>query len=107
MEYVLDDSNPMGKKAVAWDQRPGTAAIGEDMCPAVPLTDFAPSATAADIKAAANNDFLDANPAPALTDIKLSVMDVSIAIGPGRGCRSKGSRSRLDRRKPRSGRRLA
>ncbi|MGB1734149.1 MAG: glycine betaine ABC transporter substrate-binding protein, partial [Acidimicrobiales bacterium] len=78
MEYVLDDSNPMGQEGgEAWDQRPGTAAIGEDMCPARSADGLCPIGwAAADIKAAANNDFLDANPAAKqlLTDIKLSVM---------------------------------
>jgi|TARA_B100001142_G_C14264825_1_gene628526 glycine betaine/proline transport system substrate-binding protein len=90
MEYVLDDSNPMGQEGgEAWDQRPGTAAIGEDMCPARSADGLCPIGwAAADIKAAANNDFLDANPAAKqlLTDIKLSVMDVSIAnVAQGEG----------------------
>ena len=90
LEYVLDDSNPMGQEGgEAWDQRPGTAAIGEDMCPARSADGLCPIGwAAADIKAAANNDFLDANPAAKqlLTDIKLSVMDVSIAnVAQGEG----------------------
>ena len=90
MEYVLDDSNPMGQDGgEAWDQRPGTAAIGEDMCPARSADGLCPIGwAAADIKAAANNDFMDANPAAAqlLTDIKLSVMDVSVAnVAQGEG----------------------
>ena len=90
LEYVLDDSNPMGQEGgEAWDQRPGTAAIGEDMCPARSADGLCPIGwAAADIKAAANNNFLDANPAAKqlLTDIKLSVMDVSIAnVAQGEG----------------------
>ncbi len=90
MEYVLDDSNPTGQDGgEAWDQRPGTAAIGEDMCPARSADGLCPIGwAAADIKAAANNDFMDANPAAAqlLTDIKLSVMDVSVAnVAQGEG----------------------
>ncbi|MBM44897.1 MAG: hypothetical protein CL458_01445 [Acidimicrobiaceae bacterium] len=83
MEYILDDSNPDGQdNGETWDQRPGTAAIGEDMCPARSADGLCPIGwAAADIKAAANNDFMDANPAAKqlLTDIKLSVMDVSVA----------------------------
>ena len=90
MEYILDDSNPNNQEGgEAWDQRPGTAAIGEDMCPARSADGLCPIGwAAADIKAAANNDFLDANPAAKqlLTDIKLSVMDVSIAnVAQGEG----------------------
>ena len=83
MEYILDDSNPDGQdNGETWDQRPGTAAIGEDMCPARSADGLCPIGwAAADIKAAANNDFMDANPAAKelLTIIKLSVMDVSVA----------------------------
>ena len=83
MEYILDDSNPDGQdNGETWDQRPGTAAIGEDMCPARSADGLCPIGwAAADIKAAANNDFMDANPAAKqlLTDVKLSVMDVSVA----------------------------
>tara|TARA_B100000427_G_scaffold202200_1_gene168032 strand:+ start:227 stop:1384 length:1158 start_codon:yes stop_codon:yes gene_type:complete len=83
MEYILDDSNPDGQdNGETWDQRPGTAAIGEDMCPARSADGLCPIGwAAADIKAAGNNDFMDANPAAKqlLTDIKLSVMDVSVA----------------------------
>ena len=90
MDYVLDDSNPMGQDGgEAWDQRPGTAAISAEMCPARTADDLCPIGwVAADIKAAANNDFMSANPAAAqlLTDIKLSVMDVSVAnVAQGEG----------------------
>jgi glycine betaine/proline transport system substrate-binding protein len=83
MEYILDDSNPDGQdNGETWDQRPGTAAIGENMCPARSADGLCPIGwAAADIKAAGNNDFMAANPAAGqlLTDIKLSVMDVSVA----------------------------
>ena len=83
MEYILDDSNPMGQDGgEGWDQRPGTAAIGEDMCPARSADGLCPIGwAAADIQAAANNDFLAANPAAEelFLQIKLSVMDVSVA----------------------------
>ena len=90
MDYVLDDSNPMGQDGgEAWDQRPGTAAISAEMCPARTADDLCPIGwVAADIKAAANNDFMSANPAAAqlITDIKLSVMDVSVAnVAQGEG----------------------
>ena len=83
MEYILDDSNPMGQDGgEGWDQRPGTAAIGEAMCPARTDDGLCPIGwAAADIQAAANNDFLAANPAAEelFLQIKLSVMDVSVA----------------------------
>ena len=90
MDYVLDDSNPNQQEGgEAWDQRPGTAAIGADMCPAQNADGLCKIGwVAADIKAAANNDFLDENPAAKqlLTDIKLSVMDVSVAnVAQGEG----------------------
>ena len=109
MDYVLDDSNPMGQDGgEAWDQRPGTAAISAEMCPARTADDLCPIGwVAADIKAAANNDFMSANPAAAqlLTDIKLSVMDVSVAnVAQGEGADPKdlaadwiaGNRSTVD-----------
>ncbi len=83
MEYILDDSNPNDQEGgEAWDQRPGSAAIGEDMCPARNAEGLCPIGwAAADIRAAANNDFLAANPAAEelFEQIVLSVMDVSIA----------------------------
>ena len=83
MEYILDDSNPNDQDGgEGYDQRPGTAAIGEDMCPARSPDGLCPIGwAAADIQAAANNDFLAANPAAEelFIQIKLSVMDVSIA----------------------------
>ena len=90
MGYILDDSNPNNQEGgEAWDQRPGNAAIGTDMCPARDSEDLCPIGwAAADIKAAANVDFLAENPAAEqlLTDIKLSVMDVSLAnVAQGEG----------------------
>ncbi len=83
MEYILDDSNPNEQDGgEGWDQRPGTAAIGEAMCPARSADGLCPIGwAAADIQAAANNDFLAANPAAEelFKQIKLSVMDVSVA----------------------------
>ena len=83
MDYILDDSNPNNQDGgEGWDQRPGTAAIGEDMCPARSADGLCPIGwAAADIQAAANNDFLAANPAAEelFKQIKLSVMDVSVA----------------------------
>ena len=83
LEYILDDSNPNNQDGgEGWDQRPGTAAIGEDMCPARSDDGLCPIGwAAADIQAAANNDFLAANPAAEelFKQIKLSVMDVSVA----------------------------
>ena len=83
MDYILDDSNPNNQEGgEGWDQRPGTAAIGEDMCPARSADGLCPIGwAAADIQAAANNDFLAANPAAEelFLQIKLSVMDVSLA----------------------------
>ncbi len=83
MEYILDDSNPNDQDGgEGWDQRPGSAAIGEDMCPARNAEGLCPIGwAAADIQAAANNDFLAANPAAEelFKQIVLSVMDVSVA----------------------------
>ncbi|MDP7066332.1 MAG: glycine betaine ABC transporter substrate-binding protein [Acidimicrobiales bacterium] len=81
--WILDDSNPNNQEGgEAWDQRPGSAAIGEDMCPARNDEGLCPIGwAAADIQAAANNDFLAANPAAEelFKQIVLSVMDVSVA----------------------------
>ena len=83
MEYILDDSNPNEQDGgEGWDQRPGTAAISEDMCPARTADGLCPIGwAAADIQAAANNDFLAENPAAEelFKQIVLSVMDVSVA----------------------------
>ncbi|HIF66099.1 MAG TPA: hypothetical protein EYQ34_05810 [Acidimicrobiia bacterium] len=83
MEYILDNSNPNNQEGgEEWDQRPGSAAIGEDMCPARNAEGLCPIGwAAADIQAAANNDFLAANPAAEelFKQIVLSVMDVSVA----------------------------
>lgn len=81
VEDVLDDSNPTGDEGgEAHDQRPGTAAIGTDVCPSA--TDVCQTGwVAADILVTANNDFLEANPAAAalLEQVTLSVIDVSLA----------------------------
>ena len=83
MDYILDDSNPNDQDGgEGWDQRPGTAAISEEMCPARSADGLCPIGwAAADIQAAANNDFLADNPAAEelFKQIVLSVMDVSVA----------------------------
>ena len=109
MEAILDDSNPMGQDGGdGWDQRPGTAAIGEDQCPARSADGLCPIGwKAADIRAAANNQFLADNPAAEelLLQIKLSVMDISLAnVAQGEGADPKdlaadwiaGNRSTVD-----------
>ena len=84
VDEVVDDSNPLGREGGAeWDQRPGTAAIGPDLCP-----DAAERGTcqlgwvAADIIATARTDFLEENPAAAklLEIVELNVVDVSLQI---------------------------
>ena len=90
MEAILDNSNPMDQEGgEGWDQRPGTAAISEDQCPARSADGLCPIGwKAADIRAAANNDFLAANPAAEelLKQIKFSVMEISLAnVAQGEG----------------------
>ena len=83
VEEVIDDSNPTGVEGgESHDQRPGTAAIGPDQCPAAEGANTCQMGwVAADILASANNDFLDANPAAAelLRQVTISVIDVSLA----------------------------
>jgi len=78
---VIDDSNPSGVEGgEAYDQRPGTANIGTDLCPGA--TDSCQLGwVAADIQVTANNDFLAANPAAAklLELVQLPIFDVSVA----------------------------
>lgn len=91
VESVLDDSNPTGQEGGAeHDQRPGTAAIGPDQCPAAADNDGVCLIgwVAADIQVTANNDFLAANPAAeALFEaVTLSVIEVSLAnVAQGEG----------------------
>lgn len=80
---VVDDSNPTGQDGgESHDQRPGTANIGADQCPAAATADTCQLGwIAADIQVTANNDFLAANPAAAklLELVKLPIIDVSLA----------------------------
>ena len=89
VEDVLDDSNPLGRADGAiWDQRPGTAAIGADVCP-----DAAQRGTcqlgweASDILVTARNDLLDNHPTAAklLEVVELNVMDVSRQVAAQEG----------------------
>jgi len=92
VENVLDDSNPTDEEGGAsYDQRPGTAAIGTEQCPAAadgPDGLCQIGWVAADIQVTANNDFLAANPAAEalFAVVKLSVIDVSLAnVAQGEG----------------------
>ena len=79
---TLDDSNPAGEDGgEAHDQRPGTASIGTDQCPASADGQCRLGWIAADIMVTANQDFLDANPAAAklFELVVLPVIDVSLA----------------------------
>ena len=79
---TIDDSNPNGEEGgEEYDQRPGTANIGADLCPGSVDGSCELGWVAADILVTANNDFLAANPAAAelLAQVKLSVIDVSLA----------------------------
>lgn len=81
MENILDDSNPTGADGgEGWDQRPGTAGIGPDSCPASQDGTCPLGWVAADIRVSVNNDFADANPAAAtfLELFQMSVLDVSL-----------------------------
>ena len=82
VDATLDDSNPAGEDAgEAHDQRPGTASIGTDQCPASADGSCRLGWIAADIMVTANQDFLDANPAAAklFELVVLPVIDVSLA----------------------------
>ena len=80
---VVDDSNPAGEDGgESHDQRPGTANIGADQCPAAEADGICQLGwIAADIQVTANNDFLAANPAAAklLELVKLPIIEVSLA----------------------------
>lgn len=80
---VVDDSNPAGEDGgESHDQRPGTANIGADQCPAAETEGICQLGwIAADIQVTANNDFLAANPAAAklLELVKLPIIEVSLA----------------------------
>ena len=83
VENVLDDSNPTNEEGgEAYDQRPGTANIGPEQCPAAANADTCQLGFAVnDIQVTANTAWLEANPAAAalLEQVKLSVIDASLA----------------------------
>lgn len=83
VDEVIDDSNPTNQEGgESSDQRPGTANIGADICPAAADADTCQLGwMAADIQVTANNEFLADNPAAAklLELVKLPVIDVSLA----------------------------
>ncbi len=83
VEETIDDSNPNGEEGgESYDQTPGTAAIGEDLCPGAAIDgECRLGWVAADIQVTGNVDFLDANPAAKalFEEVTLSVIDVSLA----------------------------
>ena len=83
VEEVIDDSNPTGAEGgELHDQRPGTANIGPDQCPAAAEMGTCQLGwTAADILVTANDDFMAANPAAEelFRQVRISVIDVSLA----------------------------
>ena len=89
VEDVIDDSNPTGREGgEGYDQRPGTASIGTDKCPGSVDGVCTMGWVAADIQAAANNDFLAANPAVekmlelfAMDVVEVSLMNVEMGDG--------------------------
>ena len=89
VEDVIDDSNPLGREGgEGYDQRPGTASIGTDTCPGSVDGSCSLGFVAADIQAAANNDFLAANPAVekmlelfAMDVVEVSLMNVEMGDG--------------------------
>jgi len=89
VEEVIDDSNPTGREGgEGYDQRPGTASIGTDKCPGSVDGVCTMGWIAADIQAAANNDFLAANPAVekmlelfAMDVVEVSLMNVEMGDG--------------------------
>ena len=81
VDEVIDDSNPTGREGgEGYDQRPGTASIGTDKCPGSVDGTCQMGWIAADIQAAANNDFLAANPAveKMLELFQMDVVEVSL-----------------------------
>ena len=89
VDEVIDDSNPTGREGgESYDQRPGTAGIGTDNCPGSVDGVCQMGWIAADIRAAANNDFLAANPAVEkmlelfqMDVVEVSLMNVEMADG--------------------------
>ena len=84
VDRVLDNSNPLRRPdGENWDQRPGTAPITPDRCPDAATRDTCQLGWLVnDIRVAANNDFLQANPpATALLEaVQLDPIDVSHQI---------------------------
>ena len=84
VEEVVDDSNPLGREGgEEWDQRPGTAEIGPEECPAAESLGICPLGwLVADILVSARHDFLAENPAAAklFELIELNIVDVSLQI---------------------------
>ena len=84
VERVLDDSNPLGRSGgEEWDQRPGTASIDPAACPDAAERGICQLGwMASDIRVAARNSFLEANPAAKrlFEVVKLDLYDVSDQI---------------------------
>ena len=82
-EDVIDDSNPNGiEGGEGHDQRPGTANIGPESCPAAADAGTCQLAwVTTDIQVTANTEWLNANPyaAELFCAVQLSVIDVSLA----------------------------
>ena len=81
VDEVIDDSNPTGAEGgESYDQRPGVASIDTDKCPGSDGGVCQMGWIAADIRAAANNEFLAANPAveKLLELFQMDVVEVSI-----------------------------
>lgn len=81
VDEVIDDSNPLGAEGgESYDQRPGVASIDTDKCPGSEGGVCQMGWIAADIRAAANNEFLAANPAveKLLELFQMDVVEVSI-----------------------------
>lgn len=83
VDDVIDDSNPTNQEGgESLDQRPGTAKLGADICPAAADEETCQLGwIAADLQVTANNAFLADNPAAAqlLELVKLPIIDVSLA----------------------------
>ena len=83
VEDVIDDSNPLGVEGgEEHDQRPGTANLNEEDCPAVAEAGVCQLGfVAADIQVTANSEWLQANPKAAglFCAVRLSVVDVALA----------------------------
>ena len=83
VEDVIDDSNPLGVEGgEEHDQRPGTANLSEEDCPAVVETGVCQLGfVAAHIQVTANSEWLQANPMAAglFCAVRLSVVEVALA----------------------------